>query len=190
MSIYNTSKTAQQQQQADPTLIDIQRRRNENEIKLRNLRSQPPNTNPQLEQQLLNEARQLWQQMADYRKNINERTRSSIQEQIRAILEGDDAVLSQMNADDYVAARNAFLKSVPPIQMGETIEMYSERVKGYIYQYNPSGDLVEPYTKMVINDINIKANAKREKAQKEQNRRNEVAAARAAKQDQQVSRRK
>jgi hypothetical protein len=80
-----------------------------------------------------------------------------------AILEGDEAVLSQMSAEDYVATRDAFLKSVPKMQRGETIEMYSDRVREYIYQYNTNGDLVEPYTKMVINNINIKNNADRQR---------------------------
>jgi len=95
-----------------------------------------------------------------------------------------------MNADDYVAARSAFLKTVPPIQRGETIEMYSDRVREYIYRYNTKGDLVEPYTKMVINDINIKAGADRDRAQKEKERKDNVAAVRAARQAQQSAARR
>jgi len=197
MSIYNISKIAQQQQQGDPTMIAIQRQIVQIQMQLANLSKQPKNPNPQLEQQrqqqieqLTAQYRQLFEKQSNFSRIIKERTRSSIQEQIRAILEGDDAVLSQMNADDYVAARSAFLKTVPPIQRGETIEMYSDRVREYIYRYNTKGDLVEPYTKMVINDINIKAGADRDRAQKEKERKDNVAAVRAARQAQQSAARR
>lgn len=188
------SKTAQQQQQGDSTMVAMQRQINQISMQLANLHNQPKNPNPQLEQQkqqqiaqLQAQYQQLFVKLQDYSRSMQESSRASVQEQIRAILEGDDAVLSQMNADDYVAARNAFLKSVPRMQSGETIQMYSDRVREYIYQYNTKGDLVEPYTKMVINAINVKANADRERAQKEQDRRNNAAAARAARQNQQSS---
>ena len=66
------------------------------------------------------------------------------------------------------------------MQRGETIEMYSDRVMEYIYQYNTNGDLVEPYTKMVINNINIKNNADRQKQEEAAARKQKAAEAKAA----------
>jgi hypothetical protein len=170
MGIYNISKTAQHGHQGNATIVDISYRMNEISRQLNNLNNQPQNKDPQLEQQrqqqieqLKAEWKHLWKKQGEAYTISRESGRISVQEQIMAILEGDEAVLSQMSAEDYVATRDAFLKSVPKMQRGETIEMYSDRVREYIYQYNTNGDLVEPYTKMVINNINIKNNADRQR---------------------------
>jgi hypothetical protein len=103
----------------------------------------------------------------NYNNSLNAQVRTQKQSAIQAILENDDKVLSSMSAEEYVAARDAFLRSAPKPSPGESIEEYRTRIKEWIYQYNPSGDLVNVFANRIVQmrqqEITAKQNRQRDR---------------------------
>ena len=109
-----------------------------------------------------------------YNNSLNAQVRTQKQSAIQAILENDDKVLSSMSAEEYVAARDAFLRSAPKPGQGESIEEYKTRMKEWVYQYNPSGDLVDVFANRIVQmrqqELTAKQNRNKDKdAQREKN---------------------
>lgn len=128
---------------------------------------------------------QLVQAMWDYNNSVNAQVRGQQQGVIEAILENNDQVLSQLSAEDYVAARDKFLRSAPQPNPGESLEEYRTRMKEWVYQYNPAGDLVEAFANRIVaarqqmlaakqqrerDEAARRAKAKQEKAQRDAQR--------------------
>lgn len=113
--------------------------------------------------------KKLWEvQNADY-------AQVKIQQQtaIQAILNDDQQILSQMSEQDYVQARDKFLRSAPKPRPGMNQQQYFMAVQEWMQQYNPSGDLVVPWSKRVVNEYMIRSEASRQKNQEIQARRNQ-----------------
>lgn len=121
---------------------------------------------------------QLVQAMWDYNNSVNAQVRGQRQSVIQAILENDEKVLSQLSAEDYVAARDAFLRSAPKPNPGESIEDYRVRMKEWVYQYNTSGDLVDAFANRIV------ASHQQMLAAKQQREKDEAARRAKAKQEQ------
>jgi len=134
-------------------------------------------TNPQAAQQIQNVTTQLqaaqqtrqqaYMALWNYNNSLNAQVRTQKQSAIQAILENDDKVLSSMSAEEYVAARDAFLRSAPKPGQGESIEEYRTRMKEWVYQYNPSGDLVDVFANRIVQmrqqELIAKQNRQKEK---------------------------
>jgi hypothetical protein len=117
---------------------------------------------------------QAYMALWNYNNSLNAQVRTQKQSAIQAILENDDKVLSSMSAEEYVAARDAFLRSAPKPGQGESIEEYKTRMKEWVYQYNPSGDLVDVFANRVVQmrqqELTAKQSRNKEKdAQREKN---------------------
>lgn len=95
-------------------------------------------------------------------------TRGRHQAGIEAILNNDEAALSQMSAEQYVQLRDRFLKTAPKIQAGEDVQAYSERVREWISTYNASGDLVDNWTKRVVAEHQRQVAARSQREQQTQ----------------------
>ena len=117
---------------------------------------------------------QAYMALWNYNNSLNAQVRTQKQSAIQAILENDDKVLSSMSAEEYVAARDAFLRSAPKPGQGESIEEYKTRMKEWVYQYNPSGDLVDVFANRIVQmrqqELTAKQNRNKDKdAQREKN---------------------
>lgn len=91
--------------------------------------------------------------MWEYHNSVQAEVRKSNQDVVRAILENDDQVLSQMSGEEYLEARNRFLRTAPKIGSGESEKQYRARIEEWIFAYNPSGDLVKAYADLIMQGL-------------------------------------
>jgi hypothetical protein len=170
MNIYNMHKHAQQTSPPMPVAdnpLQLQQMLQQQDALIANIQarlktlhasasSNPNAILPQIQQAMaeLSSAQQgrmqVVQALWGYQKSLGAQVRTKRQDTARAILENNDQVLSQMSAEDYVTTRDNFLRSAPRPNAGESMEDYKTRVKEWVYQYNPSGDLVESFTSKIM----------------------------------------
>lgn len=108
----------------------------------------------------------------DLQNSSGAQTRERQQMGIEAILNNDEAALSQMSAEQYVQLRDRFLRNAPKMQAGEDSKAYIARVREWISTYNASGDLVDNWTKRVVAEHERQVAAKSQREQKAEAHRN------------------
>ena len=110
-----------------------------------------------------------WQgKMWDYQNSVQAEVRKTNQDVVRAILENDDQVLSQLSGEEYLEARNKFLRTAPKIGSGETEQQYRARIEEWLFAYNPSGDLVKSYANLIIQNLQ-QNNARKAELERQRN---------------------